>query len=469
MTPHDAGTVAPPVFTGVLLDDADLLADRAAETERVLAALPARPERDEEQRRAADEAIGAARRARATFLRAHAEQVYRHLTAGLREHPRLAELVFAAADAFPGLVPTRAQLAAESGLAQSAKDGREIDQGLFFQAVFASPAAGRHLLRSMLRPTERARMLAGRFARSGCLELEKVRLERVGGAAHVTMCNGAVLNAEDCGLVDDMETAVDIALLDDRVEVGVVRGDTMTHPRYRGRRVFCAGINLSDLHQGRISYVDFLLRRETGYLSKLIRGLLLDDGWPRAAVEKPWIAAVDTFAIGGGMQVLFAVDHVIAAADSYFSLPAAQEGIVPGVGNLRLTAQAGPRLARQVILSGRKIWAHEPQAAAVCDEVVDPKAMDAAIEAATARLTGPAVAVNRHMINVAAEPLDHFRDYLAEFALAQAQRLYSEDVIAKVGRFTAGTARAGAGAGTDGAAGGPSGGGPGDRPAGSGA
>ena len=51
----------------------------------------------------------------------------------------------------------------------------------------------------------------------------------------------------------------------------------MTHPRYRGRRVFSAGINLKALHVGGISLLDFLLRRELGYISKLMRGILVED------------------------------------------------------------------------------------------------------------------------------------------------------------------------------------------------
>ncbi len=133
-------------------------------------------------------------------------------------------------------------------------------------------------------------------------------------------------------------------------------------------------------------------------------------------------------------QLLLVFDHVIAAADAYFSLPAAQEGIVPGAANFRLSRITGPRLSRQVILSGRKIWAHEPAARLVCDEVVDPKQVDAAVEAAVVRLDNPAVAANRRMLNLADEPRDAFRAYLAEFAAEQALRLYGTDVLDKVGR-----------------------------------
>lgn len=59
-----------------------------------------------------------------------------------------------------------------------------------------------------------------------------------------------------------------------------------------------------------------------------------------------------------------------------------------------------------------------------------------AIERSLDRLRSPAVAANRRMLNLAEEPSDEFRRYMAEFAVQQAMRLYGEDVIAKVGRFS---------------------------------
>lgn len=215
----------------------------------------------------------------------------------------------------------------------------------------------------------------------------------------------------------------------------------MTHPRYAGRRVFSTGINLKALRAGEISFVDFLLRRELGYINKILRGLLLEsDGVdvydkPVRTLEKPWIAAVDGFAIGGGAQLLLVFDRVIAAADSYFSLPAAQEGIIPGVANLRLTRFLGSRKARQVILCGRKIWAHEPDAGLLFDEVVEPMEMDTAVERNVLQLSSPAVVPNRHMMNLAEEPLELFLQYASEFAMLQAERLYGQDVLDKISRF----------------------------------
>jgi thioesterase DpgC len=413
------------------------LAGELDATAAVLRGLPDPERRSAEERAAAAAVKDAARALRLRFMDAHADAVYDVLTDGRRDRLRLTELVEAAASVFPGLVPTPGQLAAERARGQAGKEGLEIDQGIFVSRVLGSPVVGPHLMDTMLTPTDRARDLLGGFRRTGVADLGTVRIERHGCTAHLTMTRGDCLNAEDDRQVDDMETVVDLALLDPEVRVGVLRGGEMSHPRYRGRRVFSAGINLKSLHAGGISLVGFLLRRELGYISKLVRGAAVEQNppWHRRLTEKPWVAAVDGFAIGGGAQLLLVCDHVIAAADSYLSLPAAQEGIIPGAANLRLVRAAGPRLSRQVILSGRRIWATEPSARLLVDEVVEPGEMDAAIAAAVRTLDGPAVIANRRMLTLAAEPAGEFRTYLAEFALQQALRLYSDDVISKAGRF----------------------------------
>jgi (3,5-dihydroxyphenyl)acetyl-CoA 1,2-dioxygenase len=144
---------------------------------------------------------------------------------------------------------------------------------------------------------------------------------------------------------------------------------------------------------------------------------------------------VDSFAIGGGAQLLLVMDHVIAASDAYISLPAAHEGIVPGAANFRLTRCAGTRLSRQMILQGRRIWAREPAAGHLVDDVVDAHELELAIEKSIEGLQGPAAVSNRRMLNLAEETPQEFLSYMAEFALQQALRLYSDDVIGKAGRF----------------------------------
>jgi (3,5-dihydroxyphenyl)acetyl-CoA 1,2-dioxygenase len=422
---------AGPVLGGNPEIDANVMYQHLQVGEALLAGLPGKLVRSPTQKEAAGRIHDASRSLRQLFLDRHAGWLYGVLTRGRTQLLSLNELVFAAAEHCPGLVPTRIQIAKERAMRQAEKEGYEIDQGLFFQALLRLPDIGAHIIEAALRPTPRGLDLLARFRSEGRLDLGSVLIERRECAAHLTINNASCLNAEDDRLVDDMETAVDLALLDPDVRVGVLRGGVMSHPRYAGRRLFSAGINLKALHNGQISYVDFLLRRELGFISKLMRGIsTVGDG--ARATEKPWIAAVDGFAIGGGAQLLLVFDHVIAASDSYISLPAANEGIVPGVANLRLPRAAGSRVARQLILSGRKIWASEPDARLLVDQVVDPAGLDAAIDARVPLLSAPAAVANRHMLHVTEEPIDLFRRYVAEFALMQAERLYSSDLLDKV-------------------------------------
>ncbi|MGY1495098.1 (3,5-dihydroxyphenyl)acetyl-CoA 1,2-dioxygenase DpgC [Streptomyces sp. QTS52] len=434
MLPDTHALPSPPVPRGQLAPDAETLRRYAERAERLLTLLPPRPERDAAQEAQADALRDACRTARHSFLARHAEQVYEVLTEGRALRLRLNPLVREAQARFPGLVPAEPRLAEDRDLVQAQKEGHEIDLGVFFGALLRCPVAGTHLMETMLHMAPGSEALLEDFRRTDRLELNSVHVERRGPAAHVTFRNSHCLNAEDNQLIADLESAVDVVLLDDRVRVGVLRGGDVDHPRYAGRRVFSAGINLKDLRNGAISYVDFLLGRELGYVNKLAHGLLpTESGWRvPAAVHKPWVAAVDTFAIGGGMQLLLVVDRVIAEDGAFFSLPAADEGIVPGLGNLRLTRLTGARIARQVLLSGRRLRAGEPGAELVCDEVVPAGELHDAVERAVADLAGPAVAANRAMLALAEEPWNHLRSYLAEFAVVQAQRIYSADVIARV-------------------------------------
>jgi thioesterase DpgC len=402
----------------------------------VIGNLPDVPHRSPQQRAEAAAAHAGARLARQAFLHRQAETVYAELTDGFTKRLRLDELCRAAAAAFPGLVPDEDALAAERDRPQAHKEGHEIDQAIFLSAVLRSKEAGGHLLDTMLRPLPRSLAVLDDFRRDGTANLGTVQLERRDGVAHLTMCRGENLNAEDGELVDDLEAALDLALLDPAIEVCVLRGGEMTHPRYRGRRIFCAGINLKALHAGRIGLVDFLLRREMGLVHKLLRGVVTDGGWWSPPIAKPWIAVVDGFAIGGGAQLLLVADHVIAASDAYLSLPAAQEGIVPGAAPLRLSRIAGARLARRIILQGQRIAVTEPDAQLLVDEVCAGDEIDVAVARAAGRLRGAAVVANRRMMLSVEEPLDDFRNYLADFAVEQALRIYSDDVLEKVSRFS---------------------------------
>ncbi|HXM56087.1 MAG TPA: enoyl-CoA hydratase/isomerase family protein, partial [Candidatus Dormibacteraeota bacterium] len=372
---------------------------------------------------------------RADFLRRHAEEVYAELTAGFGEAVRVEELVLRAADRFPGLVPGRDEMAAERELPQSRKRGAEVDQGIFLSHLLARPRAGRHLVHAMLRPRRESLERLEAFRRDGHADLGLVMVERHGAIGHVELRNLRYLNAEDGPATAALETAVDLVLLDPACEVGVLRGGVVDHPRHAGRRVFNSGLNLTHLYYGQISFVDFMMARELGLVGKLYRGHWLHDDFESGledTLEKPWIAAVEAWAIGGGCQILLVTDRVLAERGAYFNLPARKEGIVPGVSPRRLTRFVGDRLARQAIMFERAFDPASPEGRLLCDEVVEPGAMDAAIERDAAQLVSSGVvssAANRKAIRLGEETVDEFRQYLAVYAREQAACMYSPALI----------------------------------------
>ncbi len=373
------------------------------------------------------------RAARDQYLRAHAASIYDHLTERRASFLRVDELCRRAAEAFPDLLPGADELEAESALAQKDKKGAEIDQGLFLSAVLADPHAGSHLCHAMLLPTPAAQAQLALFQQKGELDLGGARVHREGKAAVVTMQNPRFLNAEDETTLAPLETAIDIATLDPKSEICVLRGGAVEHPRHAGKRLFGAGINLTHLYQGRIRYLWYLVR-DLGLVNKLYRGLARPHVSPEVdSMEKLWIAAVEGFAIGGHCQILLTIDYVLAAQDAYMTLPARKEGIIPGAANLRLNRFVGARVARQAVLAERRIDCASPEGRMICDELVSD--MDAAIARAVDRLTGSGVvsaAGNRRAFRIAEEPLDSFRRYMSVYAREQAWCHFSPALIANL-------------------------------------
>ena len=360
------------------------------------------------------------------FLRDHVDRIYDELTDGLTKPLRDQELTFAAAEAYPGLVPTREEMAAESQRRLAEKTGIEIAQGLFLSAVLASPRAGSHLVWSMLRPTDQALERLDDFRATGVADLGPAHVSRHGSAGVLELRNPRHLNAEDDTTIRACECAVDLILLDPEIEIGVMRGGVVEHPRYAGRRIFGSGLNLTRLYLGQLPFV-FFITRDLGFVNKIYRGLSAPEhrpGEPEETTEKLWIAAAETYAIGGACQLLHVMDHVIAERGCRLFLPARKEGIIPGASPLRLPRSVGDRLARQAILSGLEFEAGEPKADLLCDEVVERDEVDAALDARIEALTSSGLinaAANRRALRVGEEPIDVFRRYMAAFSKEQAR------------------------------------------------
>jgi thioesterase DpgC len=375
------------------------------------------------------------REARDAFMRKNARAVYDKLTAKRTKFVRVDDLCAAAAKAYPGLVPDPKTLAAESKLKLSEKAGAEIDQGIFLHHILADPVCGLHLCHAMLLPRKDSVGHLKTLEKKGEIEFPGAHLKRHGKVSVLTMRNPRFLNAEDESTLAGMEIATDLALLDPKTEVCVLRGDTVEHPKYAGKRLFGAGINLTHLYLGKIRFLWYMIR-DLSFVNKFYRGLAKPGVSPEEdSIEKLWIAAVEGFAIGGHCQILLTMDQVIAADDAYMTLPARKEGIIPGAANLRLARHVGDRVARQAILAERRIDCASPEGRLICDYVVKPGEMDAEVEKLALHLTSSGMvsaASNRRAFRAGEEPLDTFRRYQAVYAREQASCHFSPALISNL-------------------------------------
>jgi crotonobetainyl-CoA hydratase len=99
----------------------------------------------------------------------------------------------------------------------------------------------------------------------------------------------------------------------------------------------------------------------------------------------PVIAAVNGMAVGGGFEIAMAADLIVAADHAEFFLPEAQLGILPDAGSVRLPRLVPPHIARELLLTGRRMGADEAARWGLVNKVVPgAELLDAARDLATA-------------------------------------------------------------------------------------
>jgi len=95
-------------------------------------------------------------------------------------------------------------------------------------------------------------------------------------------------------------------------------------------------------------------------------------GWEQVtATRKPWIAAVNGFALGGGCEVAMMADFIIAGDKAKFGQPEIKLGVTPGMGgSQRLTLALGKAKAMEMCLTGRMMSAEEAERAGLVARIV---------------------------------------------------------------------------------------------------
>jgi enoyl-CoA hydratase len=190
---------------------------------------------------------------------------------------------------------------------------------------------------------------------------DAVLYELTGATAVLTINRAKTLNALDLPTLDALEAGVRKAATDPAVQVIVLTG---------AGRAFVAGGDIADLdsRQGLAHYLEF--------------GERIHDVFRQVEnLDKPTIAAVNGWALGGGTELLLCTDLRIAAASAMIGLPEITLGLFPGAGgSQRLMRQISPCKARELMFLGERITAAEAERLGLINQVVeDGEALPAAL------------------------------------------------------------------------------------------
>ncbi|ERI05204.1 enoyl-CoA hydratase/isomerase family protein [Aneurinibacillus aneurinilyticus] len=131
-----------------------------------------------------------------------------------------------------------------------------------------------------------------------------------------------------------------------------------------GEKAFVAGADIKEFPE---------LKREAGIeLCKRGQGIFQRI----AELKQPVIAAIDGFALGGGLELALACDFRVASRKSQLGLPEVKLGIIPGYGGTqRLARLVGPGKAKQLIFSGEFVSAEEAYRIGLVEQLVDENAL----------------------------------------------------------------------------------------------
>lgn len=187
---------------------------------------------------------------------------------------------------------------------------------------------------------------------------ETIEVERRGHVTHVLLNRPESMNAITPQMHDELQTAFDSFAAEDDQYICVISG--------AGERAFCAGSDLKAIAGG----------GHGGYPQNGYAGLI-----ERFDLNKPLIAAVDGFALGGGFEVALACDIIIATDRSSFGLPEPLVGAVAlGGGVHRLARQIGLKQAMGMVLTADRVSAEEGQRLGFVNQVVSPEALAASVD-----------------------------------------------------------------------------------------
>jgi enoyl-CoA hydratase len=216
-------------------------------------------------------------------------------------------------------------------------------------------------------------------------DLQYLEVEKRDAVALVRLNRPEVLNALCMGLMDELAQTFKQLEADDAIAVIVLTGND---------RAFAAGADITEMQDASYQY------------------MLQDGGLTRhcdsiARCDKPVIAAVAGYALGGGCELAMMCDFIIAADNAKFGQPEITIGTIPGFGgSQRLTGLVGKSKAMDMCLTGRMMDVVEAERSGLVSriEAVDAY-LEVALEAASkiASFSRPVVSMARQVVDLALE------------------------------------------------------------------
>lgn len=187
---------------------------------------------------------------------------------------------------------------------------------------------------------------------------EELLTEERDGILIITINRPEAKNAMNKAAAEGIAAAIDRLDSDDNLRVGILTGAGGT---------FCSGMDLKGFLRGESPSIEG-------------RGF---GGITQKGPVKPLIAAVEGYALAGGMELMISCDLIVANKDAKFGIPEAKRGLAAAAGGLmKLPSMIPPKIAMELALTGDFIDAARAYELGLLNRVVDGSALDAAIELA---------------------------------------------------------------------------------------
>ena len=190
----------------------------------------------------------------------------------------------------------------------------------------------------------------------------RVTARTEGRVGWIAFDNPARRNALSLDMWRALGDAMEGFARDDAVRVAVMTG--------AGERAFASGADISEFEKHR---ADARAEEEYNRVSARAHAAM-------TAFEKPLIAMIRGYCIGGGLSVALQADLRIASEDAQFAIPAARLGLGYGFSGLRaLTALVGPAKAKEILFTARRFGAPEALRIGLINRMVGGDVLEAAV------------------------------------------------------------------------------------------